>query len=99
MWFKYIAKNIERFFSYLVCSQIWLKIPMDHHHFGYKTKLPKNIESNKHVTTTLFQLVANIDCTRLSSLHTKQHYFGGVPNLIRIEPIDLSFQNGCVKGF
>jgi len=27
--------------SYLTCSQIWLNVPVVHHHFGYNTKLPK----------------------------------------------------------
>jgi hypothetical protein len=25
--------------SHVACSQIWLNLPMDHHHFGYITKL------------------------------------------------------------
>ncbi len=25
----------------LACSKIWLNLPMDHHHFGYITKLTK----------------------------------------------------------
>jgi hypothetical protein len=29
--------------SYFACSQIWLNLPMDDHHFGYITKLTKII--------------------------------------------------------
>jgi hypothetical protein len=44
-----IAKNIQGLFkilvSYLACSQICLNLPVNHHHFGYITKLtPKKKE-------------------------------------------------------
>jgi hypothetical protein len=43
-------------YLYLVCSQIWLNLPMDHRHVGYITKLtPKASQKKKktvgHYTT------------------------------------------------
>jgi hypothetical protein len=32
---------------YLARSQIWLNLPMDHHHFGYITKLTQKKKQNK----------------------------------------------------
>jgi hypothetical protein len=42
-WFKEVAKyKIKGCLifevSYFACSQIWLNLPMDDHHFGYITK-------------------------------------------------------------
>jgi hypothetical protein len=46
-WVKRVAKSIEgclkNLFSYLACSQIWLNLLVDHHHFGYIRKLTKKI--------------------------------------------------------
>jgi hypothetical protein len=41
--FKFIAKNLEGwvYFHILAFSQIWLNLPVDHPHFGYKTKIAK----------------------------------------------------------
>ncbi len=53
--FLYVAqsgsKYIEEFFKIklLPClnfSQIWLNLPVDHHHFGYNTKLQKRKNTN-----------------------------------------------------
>ncbi len=33
-------RSFKFLLSYLVCSQIGSKLPVDHHHFGYNTKLP-----------------------------------------------------------
>jgi len=32
---------LQKIFSDFACSQIWLHIPVNHHHFGYNTNLPK----------------------------------------------------------
>jgi hypothetical protein len=37
---KYINGHFKKMsLSHVACSQIWLNLPMDHHHFGYITKL------------------------------------------------------------
>ncbi len=41
------------------------------------------------VVTKVFQLLANIDYTRLLAFLTKQHHLVGVPNFIKIGPIVL----------
>jgi hypothetical protein len=49
-WFKYVAKNIDDgqkiLLSYLAYSQIGLNPPVEHHHFGYITKLIIKIYKN-----------------------------------------------------
>jgi hypothetical protein len=36
---KYYRKVFKIIFSNLACSQIWLNLLVDHHHFGFNTKL------------------------------------------------------------
>jgi hypothetical protein len=38
---KYRRIFLQKVFSDLACSQIWLHLPVNHHHFGYNTNLPK----------------------------------------------------------
>jgi hypothetical protein len=35
---KYKRTFLKMSLSHVACSQIWLNLPMDHHHFGYITK-------------------------------------------------------------
>jgi len=36
---KYKKTFLKMSLSHVTCSQIWLNLPMGHHHFGYITKL------------------------------------------------------------
>jgi hypothetical protein len=38
---KYRRNFSTKIFSDLACSQIWLHLPVNHHHFGYNTNLRK----------------------------------------------------------
>jgi hypothetical protein len=35
---KHRRMFLKKLVLYLACSQIWLNLPEDHHHFGYNTK-------------------------------------------------------------
>jgi len=60
-WFKCVAEYIEGCFSSLACSQIWLNLHVDHHHFGCITKLTpppaqKKTENQKKLTVMFVYL-------------------------------------------
>jgi len=56
-WFKCVAENVEGCFGSLACSQIWLNLHVDHHHFGCITKLtppPKKKKKKKKIKPLFF---------------------------------------------
>jgi hypothetical protein len=43
---KYRRSFLQKIFSDLACSQIWLHLPVNHRHFGYNTNLPQKKKLN-----------------------------------------------------
>ncbi len=57
------SKNYRRvfqdiYFSYLTCKQIWLNLPVDHHHVGYNRRLPKKKKTLGHRHSVLVSIIA-----------------------------------------
>jgi hypothetical protein len=50
---KYRRMFLKNLLSYLACGQNWLNLPVDHHHFGYNTKLGKKKKKTERKKKTL----------------------------------------------
>ncbi len=83
---KYRRMFFQILLSYLACSQIWLNLHVNHHHFGYKTKLPPQKKGTspflwvsllRWQQVFFFKLVRFCQKKKLKMENWKWNYFGG----------------------